>query len=84
MKYREFVYVGEPAPQITEHEHAAFYLQFQKSILASLKKRELLTHSQYDRCIEEIEKQFSKNNHSQAETLGSVHMPIEALMLNKA
>lgn len=66
MKRREFVYVGEPTPQITEQEHAAFYLHLQKSILASLEKRELLTHSQYDRCIEEIEKQFSKNNHSQA------------------
>ena len=66
MKCREFVYVGEPAPQITEQEHTAFYLQFHKSILASLKKRELLTHSQYERCIEEIEKQYSKNNRSQA------------------
>lgn len=36
MKCREFVYVGEPAPQITEQEHAAFYLQFQKSILTQL------------------------------------------------
>lgn len=66
MKCREFVYVGEPAPQITEQEHTAFYLQFQKSILASLKNRELLTHSQYEHCIEEIEKQYSKNNRSQA------------------
>ena len=62
MKCREFVYVGEMAPQITEQEYAAFYLQFQKSILASLKKRELLTHSQYGRCIEEIEKQYSRKN----------------------
>ncbi len=66
MKCREFVYVGDPVAQITEQEHAAFYLQFHKSILASLKKRELLTHSQYERCIEEIEKQYSKNNRSQA------------------
>lgn len=66
MKCREFVYAGGPVPQITEEEYAAFYLQFQKSILASLKKRELLTHSQYERCIEEIEKQYRKNNRSQA------------------
>ena len=66
MKCREFIYVGEPAPQITEQEHAAFYLHFQKSILASLEKRELLTHSQYSRCIEEIEKQYSQKNRSQA------------------
>ena len=62
MKYREFTYVGEPVPQITEQEYTAFYLQFQKSILASLKKRELLTHLQHDRCIEEIEKQYSNTN----------------------
>ncbi len=66
MKYREFIYAGESFPQITEQEYAGFYLQFQKSILASLRKRELLTYSQYDRCIEEIERKFSESNHSQA------------------
>ena len=66
MKCREFIYVGEPVPKITEQEYAAFYLRFHKSILASLKKRGLLTHSQYERCIEEIEKQYSRNNCSQA------------------
>lgn len=60
MKCREFVYVGEPSPQITEQEYAAFYLQFQKSILASLEKRKLLTRSQYIRCIEEIERQYNR------------------------
>lgn len=60
MKCREFVYVGEPVPQITEQEYAAFYLQFQKSILASLEKRKLLTRSQYIRCIEEIERQHNR------------------------
>ena len=45
MKSREFVYVGEHVPQITEQEHAEFYLHFQKSILASLEKRGLLTLS---------------------------------------
>lgn len=55
MKHREFIYVGIPAPEITEQEYPAFYLQFQKSILASLKKRELLTDSQYNHCMEEIE-----------------------------
>jgi len=60
LKCREFVYVGEPAPQITEQEYAAFYLQFQKSILASLEKRKLLTRSQYIRCIEEIERQYNR------------------------
>ena len=66
MKCREFVYVGEPVPEITEQEHAEFLLLFQKSILASLKKRELLNLSQYERCVEELEKQYSRKNHSQA------------------
>lgn len=66
MKRRKFIYVGEPAPQITEQENTAFYLLLQKSILASLEKRDLLTHSQYSRCIEEIEKQFSQESRSQA------------------
>ena len=66
MKCREFIYVGEPAPQITEQECTAFYLHLQKSILASLEKRELLTHSQYSRCIEEIEKQYCQKSRSQA------------------
>ncbi|MDE7206279.1 MAG: hypothetical protein K2N90_03845 [Lachnospiraceae bacterium] len=66
MKCCEFAYVGEPAPQITEQEYAAFYLHVQKSILASLEKRKLLTHSQYSRCIEELEKQYSQKNRSQA------------------
>ena len=66
MKCREYIYVGESVPQVTEQEYTAFYMQFKKSILTSLKKRELLTYSQYDRCIEEIEKQYRKNNRSQA------------------
>lgn len=60
MKCREFVYVGEPGPQITEEEYTEFYLHFQKSILVSLEKRKLLTYSQYSRCIEEIEKQYHR------------------------
>ncbi len=66
MKSREFVYVGEHVPQITEQEHAEFYLHFQKSILASLEKRGLLTHSQYESCIDELEKQYGRKKCSQA------------------
>lgn len=61
MKCREFIYAGEPVPEITEQEHTVFLLQLQKSILASLKKRELLNRSQYERCIEKLEKQYSRN-----------------------
>ncbi len=61
MKCREFIYDGEPVLQMKEQEYTIFYLQFQKSILSSLKKREFLTDSQYECCIQEIEKQYNKN-----------------------
>ena len=66
LAHREFVYVGDPVPKITEQDYAAFLLQLQKAMLASLEKRELLNHSQYGRCIEELEKQYRRKNRSQA------------------
>ena len=45
--HREFVYVGDPVPEINEQEYGAFLLEFQKALLSSLKKRNLLNHSQY-------------------------------------
>ncbi|MDO5136492.1 MAG: hypothetical protein Q4D55_10605 [Eubacteriales bacterium] len=65
-KHRDFVYVGAPAPELNEQEHAAFLLNIQKSILLSLEKRQLLTRSQKQRCTEELEKQYSKKSRSQA------------------
>ena len=56
MKHREYIYVGDPAPKFNEQEHAAFLLNVQKSILLSLEKRNLLTASQRDRCITELER----------------------------
>ena len=56
MKHREFIYVGDPVPEFNEQEHAAFLLNVQKSILLSLEKRNLLTASQRDRCITELER----------------------------
>ena len=66
MVHREFVYVGDNAPEIAEQEYSEFLLQLQKAMLASLEKRELLNHSQYGRCIEELEKQYRRKNRSQA------------------
>lgn len=57
MMHREFVYVGDPIPELNEQEHAAFLMNIQKSILLSLEKRKLLTSSQCERCLNEIEKQ---------------------------
>lgn len=56
MKHREFVYVGEPVPELNEREHAAFLMNMQRSILFSLEKRNLLTASQRERCLLELEK----------------------------
>ena len=60
MLYREFVYVGDPVPELNEQEHAAFLMNIQKSILLSLEKRKLLTRSQLERCLVELEKQYSQ------------------------
>lgn len=60
MRHREFVYTGEPIPDISVQEHAEFLVNFQKAILCSLEKRELLSASQRERCVLELEKQYSQ------------------------
>ena len=65
MEHREFIYVGEPVPELNEREHAAFLMNIQRSILLSLEKRNLLTASQRERCLLEIEKQHSLNQKKQ-------------------
>lgn len=62
--HREFVYVGDPVPELNEQEHAAFLMNIQKSILLSLEKRKLLTHSQWERCLVELEKQYNREQKS--------------------
>ena len=62
--HREFVYVGDPVPELNEQEHAAFLMNIQKSILLSVEKRKLLTHSQRERCLVELEKQYSREQKS--------------------
>ena len=54
MKHREFIYTGEPVPELNELEHAAFLINFQRSILLSLEKKKLLTASQRERCLLEL------------------------------
>ncbi len=62
MKPKEYVYVGEPVPDLMEPQYSKFLLQLQKSILYSLEKRNLLTHAQIKRCMAEIEKQYTKEH----------------------
>lgn len=65
LKHREFIYVGEPVPELNEREHAAFLMNFQRSILLSLEKRDLLTATQRERCLLELEKQYRLNQKKQ-------------------
>ncbi|MCL2773447.1 MAG: hypothetical protein FWD71_08865 [Oscillospiraceae bacterium] len=60
MEFRDFVYVGEPIPEIKMPEHADFILQLQKSMLLSLVKRKLITSAQMDCIMAELEKQYQK------------------------
>lgn len=61
MKVREFVYTGDPVPELTEQEHGAFLMSIQKAMVYSLEKRSLLTSSQSKRCLDELEKRYSQN-----------------------
>lgn len=63
--HREFVYVGDPVPELNGQEHAAFLMNIQRSIVLSLEKRKLLTPSQRERCLVELEKQYSQNQKKQ-------------------
>lgn len=60
MKPREYVYVGDPIPELNAREHADFLLHFQKAILYSLEQRKLLTTGQRERCVIELERQHSR------------------------
>jgi len=57
LKQREFVYVGEPIPKIDKYKNADFFLNLQKSMILSLAQRKLLTTSQMERVVDEIEHQ---------------------------
>lgn len=65
MKHREFVYVGDPVPELNEQEHAAFLMNIQSSILLSLEQRNLLTPHQRERCIAELEQRYSQSQKKQ-------------------
>ena len=65
--HREFVYVGDPVPELNEQEHAAFLMNIHKSILLSLEKRKLLTHSQRERCLVELKSNIVGSKKADAE-----------------
>ncbi len=52
LKKREYVYAGEKIS--LSDQAASFTLAFQKSILSSLYKRNIITYAQAERCMELI------------------------------
>lgn len=56
MKYRDFIYVGEPVPELSEHDDAEFLMNIQRSIILALEKRNLLTMPQRENCLLKLEK----------------------------
>lgn len=57
LSHREFIYVGDPIPELTSKDNSAFLMLIQESILLSLKDRKLLNDSQYERCLNELNMQ---------------------------
>lgn len=57
MSHHDYIYAGDPIPELSEKESASFFLNLQKAIIYSLEKRSLLTSAQRSRCIARLEKQ---------------------------
>lgn len=62
MKPKQYVYAGEPVPDLNEAKYTQFRLHLEESILFSLEKRNLLTHAQFERCVTEIKKCHTKDH----------------------
>lgn len=62
MKSRKYVYVGETVPDLNQPEYREFLRHLQKSVVYALEERNLLTHSQAEQCVKEIEKHRTKDS----------------------
>lgn len=60
LKHRDFIYTGDPVPELNERQHAAFLFHVQMSLLFCLEKRNLLTCAQRERCATMLENQYSR------------------------
>ena len=58
---------GKIIPVFNEQEHTEFLMNVQKSVLLSLEQRKLLTPSQRERCLVELEKRYIQSQKSNAE-----------------
>ena len=55
MKNKEYVYIGEPLPELNWQEHTQFLMHLEKAVLYSLEKRVLISRSERKRCLIEID-----------------------------
>lgn len=55
MELKEYVYTGEPVPNLSQTEQDEFLPQLQRAVICSLEKRGLLSHGQALQCMAEIE-----------------------------
>lgn len=62
MKPKNYVYAGDPIPELNAQQHAAFLRNLQKAMLCSLEKRELISHLQKERCMLEVEKLYTRSD----------------------
>lgn len=60
MKPRNWVYIGDPIPEIDPVKNSDFLLLMQTAMLESLVKRKLLTTSQMEQIKENIENRAVK------------------------
>lgn len=60
MKPHEWIYVGDPIPDIHPQENADFILQMQNAMVTSLVKRSLLTTWQAEQIKENMERKAAK------------------------
>ena len=68
--HREFAYIGEPVPKIEPLVHSAFLLQLQNALLLSLAEKKLLSTSQMQRIMDELERKYIENKKQPRKTPG--------------
>ena len=62
MKPKAYGYIGEPIPSLNGPEHAEFLALLEKSVLYSLEKRNLISRSERDRSLTEIDRLLTKDS----------------------
>lgn len=58
MSHKDYIYIGDPIPKLSRKNNAAFLLHLQEAVIFSLEKRKMLTSTQCDQCIAELENRY--------------------------